>query len=113
MTRESRGLSIVVLLLGLGGCAVKSYGRLAPLTEQEKAQLSCRQIDLEIARARAYRATVKAESDFTGRNTFDVVGMIASGNADEKPKAVASADHRIRELIELRQRKMCPGTPPA
>jgi nitroreductase len=113
MTRARAGLWIAVLVLGLGGCAVKSYGRLAPLTEQEKAQLSCRQIDLEIARARSYRATVQAESDFTGRNTFDVVGMMAFGNADEKPKAVASADHRIRELIELRRRKGCPGWPPA
>ena len=42
--------SLLLMLVGIQGCATKTYGRQGTLTNYEKDSMSCREIDLEIAK---------------------------------------------------------------
>jgi hypothetical protein len=100
-------LSVLVLVLLLCGCATKTYGRQGQLSDYEKANLTCHDIDLEIAKARGWLDTVNKESEFSGRDVLAILGDFGIGNAMERSAAVESANTRLDQLKTLRQDKNC------
>jgi hypothetical protein len=89
------------------GCATKNYGRQGSLTDYERRELSCREIDLETAKVHGYLAHVEKESEFDGRSVLSFLGDFGVGNVMEKTSALEAANKRLSQLHELRSSKGC------
>ncbi|MCC6909859.1 MAG: tetratricopeptide repeat protein [Phycisphaerales bacterium] len=100
---------LLCLLLMLTGCATKRYGRMQPVSATERQQLSCREIDIEIAKTREFLDQINAEG-FDGRDVLGILGDFGIGNAMERGDAVKSGKKRLDELEALRVEKGCPGS---
>ena len=106
-------ISFVVMagLLALQGCATKTYGRQGSLTNLEKDTLTCREIDLEIAKSQGFIDHVNKESEFSGRDVLAILGDFGIGNVMERSAALESANNRIAQLRDLRSAKKCGASP--
>nr|WP_232357145.1 hypothetical protein [Burkholderia contaminans] len=89
------------------GCATKNYGRMGNLTDYERNTMSCREIDLEIARVDGFVSHVDKESEFDGRSVLSFLGDFGIGNLMEKDSAMQSASDRRRALDSRRSSKQC------
>lgn len=103
-------IGAAVLLVGYlaaQGCATKTYGRQGTLTPIEKDGLTCREIDLEVARTQGWIDQVNKESEFSGRDVLAILGDFGIGNALERSAAMESANNRMAQLRELKSGKKC------
>ena len=73
--------------------------------------MTCREIDLEIAKTDGFKDHVESESQFSGRSVLSFLGDFGIGNVMEKNAALKSADERRDMLQTLRARGAC-GTAP-
>lgn len=99
---------IVVLTLALTGCATQRFGRLTPLSDTERRVMSCRDIQLETARAEQFLAGIRRTR--SGTNAAHVLGFIGDfgiGNVMEGDEAEASGEARLRELSSLAIERHC------
>ena len=107
-------ISIICLMLGataLQGCATKTYGRQGTLTNYEKETMTCREIDLEIAKTQGFIDHVNTESKFSGRDVLAILGDFGIGNSLERSAAIESANKRIEQLRDLKTAKKCSVNP--
>ena len=111
MRIKSITLGLLITMSFLQGCATKNYGRQGTLTDFEKNSLTCREMDLEIAKARGFIDHVNKESEFSGRDVLAILGDFGIGNSMERSAALESANMRIEELRGLKNAKNCPATP--
>jgi hypothetical protein len=111
MRIKSITLGLLITMSFLQGCATKNYGRQGTLTDFEKNSLTCREMDLEIAKARGFIDHVNKESEFSGRDVLAILGDFGIGNSMERSAALESANIRIEELRGLKIAKNCPATP--
>jgi hypothetical protein len=102
----SRCASIFLLIL-LAGCATKYYGRQGDLTDYERRTLTCREINLEMAKCDGFSAHVDRESEFDGRSVLSFLGDFGLGNVLEKSAAIDSANVRKGQLESLRSDRQC------
>lgn len=86
----------------LQGCATKTYGRLGNVTNYEQTSLSCREIDLELAKVNGFIQQVNSESEFDGRSVLSFLGDFGIGNVMEKDSALKSANARSATLQDMR-----------
>jgi hypothetical protein len=108
----AKSFFLTALIAGVGvfqGCATKTYGRQGLVTDYEKSTLSCREIDLEIARTHGFIAQVNKESEFSGRDVLAILGDFGIGNSLERGAAIESANRRIDQLGQLRANGRCTG----
>jgi hypothetical protein len=105
-------LTLLVVSAGIlaTGCATKTYGRQAVLTGFEKDTMTCREIDLDIAKTRGFVDHVNKESEFSGKDVLAILGDFGIGNSMEKSAALESANNRLTQLGELRRTKVCPAS---
>ena len=96
---------LVAYVLGLSGCATKHYGRQENLTPHEAVTLSCREIEIEIARTQGFIERVKKESQFSTASVLSFMGDLGVGNVMEKRAAIRSAEDRLEKLQTLRVQK--------
>ncbi len=103
----------VVIVIGfiMQGCATKHYGRQGILSAYEQGAMSCREIDLEMAKVRGFIDHVNKESEFSGKDVLAILGDFGIGNAMEKSAAIESANNRIDALRELKSSKKCSSDP--
>jgi len=97
-------LSLSILLCG---CATKMYGRQIELTDYERQNLTCREINLEIAKCEGFLAYVDKESEFDFRSVMSFFGDLGIGNTIEKSRATKSAHVRLGELEAVHDEKHC------
>ena len=105
-----RGISIGALLLAVifaQGCATRQYGREDPLTASEKETLTCREIAVKSAQARAFIDRVNKESELGGLDVLAILIDFGVGNYLEKSAALGSAERRLEELRELGDARKC------
>lgn len=102
----------ILALIYIQGCATKTYGRQGTLTSYEKDSMTCREIDLEIAKTRGFVDHVNKESEFSGRDVLAILGDFGIGNNLEKSSALESANKRIEQLRDLRDAKKCNASRP-
>ena len=102
-----KALFAIAVAAILAGCATKNYGRQGELTEFEKNSMSCREIDLEMAKVHGYLAHVEKESQFDGRSVLSFLGDFGMGNVMEKSAAIEAASKRIAQLHAARTEKNC------
>jgi hypothetical protein len=110
------GTIILGALVGvalLQGCATKTYGRQGGLTDFERNSLSCREIDVDIARTDGFIQRVNSESKFDGKDVLAFLGDFGIGNNMEKSAALESANTRMSQLNSLRAAKCGAYTPEA
>ncbi len=88
----------IIFITTLVGCATKHYGRLGTVSEYEKSSLSCKEINLEIAKVNGFKDRVNKESAFSGADVLAVLGDLGIGNAMETDAAHESADSRLNDL---------------
>src|SRR3990167_75654 len=100
----------IAVLASIQGCATKTYGRQSTLTGYEKDSMTCREIDLDLAKTRGFVDHVNKESEFSGRDVLAILGDFGIGNNMEKSAALASANTRIESLSDLRRTKQCPAS---
>lgn len=93
--------------LSIGACATKNHGRVAPVSEVEKRELTCREIDIEIAKVDAFLEQVAENSSIDGRSVLGFLGDFGIGNTMERNAAEKSARERRQELQTLRTAKGC------
>lgn len=97
----------LMVLMSISGCATKTYGRQGSLTDFEKNTLTCRELDLEIARTSGFVDHVNKESEFSGRDVLAIMGDFGIGNSMERTAAIESANARIDQLQALKERRGC------
>ena len=100
-----------LLTISIQGCATKTYGRQGTLTSYEKDSMTCREIDLDLAKTRGFIDHVNKESEFSGRDVLAILGDFGIGNNMEKSAALESANKRIEQLRDLRDGKKCGANP--
>lgn len=100
-----------LVLLSIQGCATKTYGRQGSLTSFEKDSMTCRELDLEIAKVNGFTEHVNKESEFSGRDVLAILGDFGIGNNLEKSAALESANKRIEQLRAQRDAKKCTVSP--
>lgn len=98
-------LTLVIIPI-LQSCATKTYGRQSQLTDFEKTTMTCREIELDIAKANGFIEQVNKESSFSGRDVLAILGDFGIGNNMERSAAISSANDRIDHLREI-QRSKC------
>lgn len=103
-------LAIAALAATASGCATKTYGREGRVTEMERQTLTCREVDLEIAKVHGWLANVEKEAEFSGRDVLAFFGDLGIGNSLERSAALKSANDRLTELEAIRQQKTCAST---
>lgn len=101
----------ILALVSIQGCATKTYGRQGSLTSYEKDTMSCREIDLEMAKVRGFVDHVNKESEFSGRDVLAILGDFGIGNNLEKVAALESANKRLEQLRDQRDAKKCSASP--
>ncbi len=73
--------------------------------------MTCREVDLELAKTRGFVDQVNKESEFSGRDVLAFLGDFGIGNSLEKSAALESANKRIEQLQTLRDTKKCSVNP--
>jgi hypothetical protein len=111
MQRANLILVGIVAVCWLSGCATKTYGRQGAVTPFEQDVMTCREIDLEMAKVRGFEDRVNQESEFSGRDVLAILGDFGIGNALEKSAALESARRRLDELRTLHAAKQCGASP--
>lgn len=101
----------ILVFVALQGCATKHYGRQGQLTAYEKETMTCREIDLEMAKVRGFIDHVNKESEFSGKDVLAILGDFGIGNSLEKSAAIESANNRLDLLRDLKTSKKCAATP--
>ena len=99
--------TVLLALSAVQGCATKNYGRQGPLTSYEKESMTCREIELDLAKTSGFVDHVNKESEFSGLDVLAILGDFGIGNSLEKSAALESATRRIEQLRELRDAKKC------
>jgi len=97
----------ICMLAAIQGCATKTYGRQGDVTTYEKDSLTCREIDIEIAKTNGFITTVNRESEFSGRDVLAILGDFGIGNSLERSAALESANTRREKREALRGTKNC------
>lgn len=104
-------LLIVPLVLSLSACATVNYGRLQPLTSAEQSMYTCREAEIEIAKATDFLKNIEAQK--AGISDADVLGFLGDfgiGNSIEYSEATKSGVARLTQLQELFAAKQCQAT---
>jgi hypothetical protein len=105
--KMKKGIALALLALAIGGCATKNYGRQGTVSTFEQDTMTCREIDLEIARTQGFLEHVNKESEFSGRDVLAFLGDFGIGNSLEKTAALESATKRTEQLKDLRTKRSC------
>ncbi|HCR85330.1 MAG TPA: hypothetical protein DIV86_01500 [Alphaproteobacteria bacterium] len=99
---------VTFTLVFLTSCAVQRYGRANSLTDVERKELTCREINIELAKAQEFLDDVKTQR--TQTKATHVLGFFADfgiGNAMEGSEAQSSGEKRVSELKSLKETKDC------
>ena len=105
-------LALGLALIALSGCATKNYGTQAPLTDFERQNLSCREIQLEQAKVMGFAQQVDRESQFDGRDVLATLGDFGIGNSVARSSAIDSAKQRYYQLEVAAFDRGCTQTKP-
>lgn len=99
--------SVLVACAALQGCATKTYGRQGAVTSYERDTLTCREIEIELAKVQGFVEHVNTESQFSGRDVLAILGDFGIGNSLERTAALESANTRSQQLRALRTQRGC------
>jgi hypothetical protein len=102
---------LLALVAGIAGCATNHFGRMPPLSDVERGAYTCREIEIEMAKAAAFVNDIVAQSK--GVSEQDVLGFLGDfgiGNSIEYQEATASGMQRLASLNQLFTERQCEWT---
>ena len=105
--RASRLGAVCAVLVVLTGCATNHYGRQAAVTNFERRELTCRELEREIAEVDGWMQRVAEESRFGWKEAAGILGDFGIGNLLELSAAIDSATDRRTSLVEAQDAKGC------
>ncbi len=89
-------------------CATQRYGRLTPLSEVEKKVFTCKEIEIEIAKANEFLSDIRIQrANTSGAHILGFLGDFGIGNVIEGDAAILSGETRLKELGGLKTAKDC------
>jgi hypothetical protein len=91
----------------LAGCATKQFAQVGTLTTYERTTMSCREIDVEMARTVGVQQTISDEDQFDGRSVLAFLGDFGIGNALARSSAQDGVNKRMQDLTTMRAQKGC------
>lgn len=103
-----KALLLVILGLLSTGCATKRYGRLQPVTADEKQSYTCDQIKIELSKVDAFQQQVEQGAEFSALSVASFLGDFGIGNTIEKNAAMKTASERRLALNNLAAAQQCP-----
>ncbi|MDR5772106.1 MULTISPECIES: hypothetical protein [unclassified Caballeronia] len=92
----------------LTGCATKQFAQAGDVTDFERTTLSCREIDVEMAKTQGIQHTINKQAEFSGLDVLAFLGDWGIGNAIAEHKAQVGAAQRMSDLNTMRAAKNCP-----
>ncbi len=99
---------VVILCVLAAACATQRFGRATPLSETEKREFTCRDIELDIARTQEFLNDVRmTRHDTNGAHVLGFLGDFGVGNVMEGDAAELSGEKRLKELNDLKVQKGC------
>lgn len=103
------GATVALLM---AGCATKNFGTQPPLTDFERLNLSCREIQIEQAKVMGFAQQVDKESQFGGRDVLAAFADFGIGNSMARSTAIDSAKLRYYQLETAAYDKGCTSVKP-
>lgn len=100
-------LLAAALAAALSGCATKQFVQAGQVTDFEKTTMSCREIDLEIAKTQGQQHAIDKQAEFSGLDVLAILGDFGIGNAIAHTAAQKTVDERMADLNNLRGIKGC------
>lgn len=100
-------LLAAALAAALSGCATKQFVQAGQVTDFEKTTMSCREIDLEIAKTQGQQHAIDKQAEFSGLDVLAILGDFGIGNAIAHTAAQKTVDERMADLNNLRGIKNC------
>jgi hypothetical protein len=77
------------------------------LSALELETMTCRELELEIARTREFLDEIEA-TGFDGRDVLAILGDFGIGNMMERSDAIKSGKERLEQLEQLKIDRGCP-----
>lgn len=100
-------ITAAAAVVALTGCATKQYAQVGTITPYEKTSMSCREIDIEMARTQGVQEKISEEDQFDGRSVLAFLGDWGIGNHMAKSSAEEGVTKRMSELQTMRANKGC------
>jgi hypothetical protein len=100
-------LLVAAFAAALSGCATKQFAQVGQVTDFEKTSMSCREIDLEIAKTQGQQHAIDKQAEFSGLDVLAFLGDWGIGNAIAHNSAQKTVDERMADLNNLRGIKNC------
>ncbi|MGB0846803.1 MAG: hypothetical protein ACPGSM_08755 [Thiolinea sp.] len=100
-------LLIATSFTALQGCATKHYGRQGELTSFEKTTMTCRELDIEIAKVDGFVTKMNKDNKVDTRAVLAFLGDFGIGNTMERSAAMKSAMDRKSALNSVKEKKNC------
>ena len=101
-------LLAITLILATSACATQRYGRAVNVTETEKKQLSCKEVNIELAKAEEFLSDIRKQRlETNGAHVIGFLGDFGIGNAMEGNAAELSGENRLKQLRDLQSSKNC------
>ena len=92
----------------LSACATQRYGRLTDVSATEMNTFTCRDLQIEIAKANEFLASVRDQRRGTsGAHVLGALGDFGIGNVMEGDAAEESGEKRLRTLQGLYAQRGC------
>ena len=106
--RLNKILTVFFIVFSITGCATKRFGRATDVSVTESKMLTCREIDLEIAKSEEFLSSVRIErADTSGSHVLGALGDFGIGNVMEGDAAELSGEKRLKQLRGLRANRGC------
>lgn len=98
----------IVISLILTACATQRYGRQTEVSATESKYFTCRDIEIEVAKAEEFLSDVRMQRAHTsGAHVLGALGDFGIGNVMEGNAAELSGEMRLKQLRNLRAQKNC------
>lgn len=98
---------VAIMVVLLASCATKRYGRPLELTDAEKSSYTCKDINIELAKAAEFRKMMSDEAKVDARSIGAFLMDFGIGNSMEKNAAERAIASREADLMSLRATKNC------
>ena len=100
--------SLTLLAVLVTGCGTfKQYPTVIPLTNHEKANLTCPQIENEMQKLGTVRQAIAEEDKDVYKTTVDIVTDLGVGNHITKKELNEKIERREQQLYDLKGKRGC------
>jgi hypothetical protein len=101
--------AIVALGVLVTGCATKRYPIATPLSGSEVSAMNCRELQLEIIRAKQVQTQISNTAQMDWRSVAGFLGDYGIGNAMAKQEAEKAIRDRVSSIRSAQTSKNCDG----